>query len=408
MVLLPKPYPDEIVGSILLRGRRNYGLSLKSLLEWIHGPGTRRSTASFVLEGEISRLAPLCGRQPREMLYDHTVFPYVVAYLPVDYVSRLEARLLQTSASRAHCTSALAQNVTQVTKTRRYCGECALDDDLKYGETYWHRTHQLPTVAICLKHGAPLQHTDVKTVVASGKASSGLPPVTARSRRKTRPVSPRDVTLTQLSVEALCADGRLRQGWRERYRLLARSLGFVHPSGAVAGSALATALQGFYGDGFLERLASEMKRLNHTAWPALLLRPSEMEPSSVVRHLLLETFLAHGRIPPDLTSRLQRRPYPTRDYAQADRASAITLQQEIGRAIAEGRRTTVKSLLERAGIYSSYRHARDRFPECRNVLEEFRASDQSERQLGGREYWRKRTPSRWGATPRKIPLLTAP
>lgn len=32
------------------------------------------------------------------------------------------------------------------------------------------------------------------------------------------------------------------------------------------------------------------------------------------------------------------------------------------------------------------------------LLEEFKQSEQAERQIGGRPYWRKRLPSRYGAT----------
>ncbi|MBR1752184.1 MAG: TniQ family protein [Ruminococcus sp.] len=34
----------------------------------------------------------------------------------------------------------------------RYCPVCAADDREKYGETYWHRVHQIPEISVCAKH----------------------------------------------------------------------------------------------------------------------------------------------------------------------------------------------------------------------------------------------------------------
>jgi hypothetical protein len=39
----------------------------------------------------------------------------------------------------------------------RLCPCCAQEDKSAFGEAYWHRIHQLPGIAICAKHGAPLR-----------------------------------------------------------------------------------------------------------------------------------------------------------------------------------------------------------------------------------------------------------
>ena len=81
MPLLPKPYPDEIVGSVMLRGRRNLGIPLKSFLRWVYQT-EGRSSCSFVLEPSLERVGQLCGLTSKQLLWDHTVFPYVTASLP--------------------------------------------------------------------------------------------------------------------------------------------------------------------------------------------------------------------------------------------------------------------------------------------------------------------------------------
>ena len=51
-------------------------------------------------------------------------------------------------------------------------------------------------------------------------------------------------------------------------------------------------------------------------------------------------------------------------------------------------RTTVKALLVEAGVLATFRHNREEFPMLAKLLLEFRASDQSERQMGKRQRWR--------------------
>jgi len=49
-------------------------------------------------------------------------------------------------------------------KYLRYCPECVRDDVKTYGETYWHRVHQLPAMMYCTKHRARLYESDVKVI----------------------------------------------------------------------------------------------------------------------------------------------------------------------------------------------------------------------------------------------------
>lgn len=43
----------------------------------------------------------------------------------------------------------------------RYCPECAKEDRAKYGETFWHRAHQIQRVRVCSKHRCCLENSDV-------------------------------------------------------------------------------------------------------------------------------------------------------------------------------------------------------------------------------------------------------
>ena len=43
----------------------------------------------------------------------------------------------------------------------KYCPVCAEEDRQKYGETYWHRSHQIRNMQICIKHNCMLESSSV-------------------------------------------------------------------------------------------------------------------------------------------------------------------------------------------------------------------------------------------------------
>lgn len=71
MRLLPRPYPEEAVGSILIRGRLRMGLDLKSFLKWVFD-ASGRSSASLLLESNAARVASMCGVSTSTLLVKNT------------------------------------------------------------------------------------------------------------------------------------------------------------------------------------------------------------------------------------------------------------------------------------------------------------------------------------------------
>jgi hypothetical protein len=402
-MLLPKPYPDEAVGSVLIRAQLIYGISIKPMLSWIHGSPTPRSSHSFHLVTEVDRVATLCGMEPREFLYDHTVFPYVTACLPKHYAANLEAKFLGATDAKNFSMASLVGNASQGAPMRRYCLHCASDDLIRHGETYWHRLHQLPTVLICPLHKAPLVQTGVHASLAHGKASLSLP-----SPTYVRPVTPPiemgvALTLARLSEDLLMGRFNRDVDWHESYRQRASAKGLLHHYGDIAGSVSALALSELYGPKYLELLGCEVKRPFSGSWPALLLRSSRNQFVSVVRHLLMQAFLDHVRLDDRLRLLIDKVEKSSRtDFDSLDRMAETAMREEIGRHKDAGTRTTVRHLLSITGVGATFRHNRPRMPLSNALLEEFRRSDQSARQLGGNAHWRARTPSRWGLPSKRV------
>jgi hypothetical protein len=50
----------------------------------------------------------------------------------------------------------------QERRVARYCAECAKEDINSYGETFWHRIHQIPDINVCAEHQCWLENTNLQ------------------------------------------------------------------------------------------------------------------------------------------------------------------------------------------------------------------------------------------------------
>ena len=57
------------------------------------------------------------------------------------------------------------------TPAMRYCPVCVQEDRLKFGETYWHRLHQILELPVCPIHHCKIVETNFRS---SGKSSPDL------------------------------------------------------------------------------------------------------------------------------------------------------------------------------------------------------------------------------------------
>lgn len=407
--MLPKPYPDEIVGSVLLRGRQHAILPLKPFLAWVFGVNTGRASASFVLGHSLGRIARLSGLSGRAFLQEHTVFSYVAAYRCPAEVEALTARLLGETLPSTVSTASLAHVVTSIAPYRRYCAQCVRADMRKYGEAYWHRLHQLPTTLLCPVHGTPLRVTVIRSRITGTPSELALPSESVVAPACTH--AREDVAKSLLWCTHRIVDTQPgeRDPAQQHYRHQARTLGYARPSGELASGALSQALAQHYGRRLLAQLHCDLVGAKSQWWPALLLRPGVKEPASVVRHVLLDAFLRFKLAGSVEAVQLPKRNYPCRDYAMLDELSAATVREMLlVQSRMGGDRLTVRELLEYAGVLASYKHLPNNFPLLRAVIQEFRRSSLSQRQLGGREYWRQRTPSRWGLQSKRSSVEVKP
>lgn len=399
MRLLPKPYPEETVGSVLLRGRLRMGLDLKSFLKWVFdGPG--RSTASFLLEANAVRVASMCGLSPSTLLARHTIFPYAIAFQRPDQAAKHQERLLDATLTKVGAVAPLVANCVH-RGFRRLCLDCVAEDLANLGESYWRRSHQIATVLVCTKHDSLLVEADgcpAPTLSTRGLALPHHSGKTQRIRLELSMVVAR--ALSQISESLLNGANQFSQQPADdiysRYRQRAEALGFTYPHGGLATGVVADTLARFYGSRFLSDIGCQIGAEYGKPWPRLLFRKSACQ-ATTTRHVLLQCFLIQGSPDEHAMRALTVRRYTQRDYARLDIELARRLREEINCLAKKGAVGTATQILKSTSSYGTFKHNRHRLPAARKVIDEFKSSSLSARRK--RERQAPTDPKQMNSTP---------
>ena len=168
---LPPIYPDELLYSWIARWYVRSGYSAYSdVIGLFYGKRTIRPDIEFINRFKADAFAAVSAVTSIEtLLLEHTMFPHYGRFLPTERLRRAWDAMRNLECDPHN----LLAIPTRKNGTRylRYCPCCVAEDRDKYGETYWHRSHQLVGVDVCPYHGSYLLDT---SVIIAGKASPRL------------------------------------------------------------------------------------------------------------------------------------------------------------------------------------------------------------------------------------------
>jgi hypothetical protein len=160
----PTPYPDELLYSLCARfSTRVRFKGVKSVLEDLFGAPT--ATAIIDLPNRLGFLAkalPANSSLTVDCLIDkHTLFPFFSSFQPASRVNQLRGDLKSSGGTAGHMRSGIMASRVPAPAHLRFCPACKREDKEYYGETYWHRIHQLPGVEVCSQHQVFLEGNNV-------------------------------------------------------------------------------------------------------------------------------------------------------------------------------------------------------------------------------------------------------
>lgn len=158
---LPELYPDELVYSWFCRYYAHSGyITYKSALEDILYKRHNNPSKEF-----LGRLSPqmLQAIQSRynieDLIKNHTMLPQYARFISIEEKEKAIYHIGYDFCDAHHLFAILPRH--ECDAFLKYCPLCVSEDRRKYGETYWHRTHQLRNIQVCHKHGCLLVPSDV-------------------------------------------------------------------------------------------------------------------------------------------------------------------------------------------------------------------------------------------------------
>lgn len=220
----PKPLPDELFYSILARYSSH---TLTSVIQVGYSLfGTHPFSSHFHIPNKIrdivSRIASIISVDVDSFIMGHTFYHFLSSFGDERRTERIY-NFMVAGGERfvLNRISGLELGVY------KYCPLCAKEDRAKYGETYWHRVHNLPSVISCTKHKCLL-----KNYLAKKNESLSYSLIAAESvveiSQEVEPAS--DLELSEDLVVERVLLGNLHLDFQEVHRI-AQSKGMIRKAG---------------------------------------------------------------------------------------------------------------------------------------------------------------------------------
>ncbi len=168
----PNIYPDELLYSQLARFYVKSGYPCYVYAaEDLFASKTVRPDIEFVNQYTPAALQMITrGTSVEDVILNHTMFPYYGRFLlPMRRQKAFDS--LVNMQGNYHNLLPMPNRKNDLGRYLRYCPICADSDRRQYGETYWHRLHQMQGINVCPVHQCRIIDSDV---IISGKSSPML------------------------------------------------------------------------------------------------------------------------------------------------------------------------------------------------------------------------------------------
>lgn len=294
----PAPYPDECYYSIFCRyfARSGSTSNKRTIFELF---SEAQSLAAFVflprrLELVDTWLGADSPVKREKLALDNSCYAYFSTAFTRQLFEGMERKIKTGEPDRS-----LERRIIQKCRRShwperlRYCPDCVREDVERYGETYWHRMPQLPGVEYCLKHGTPIQDSEVtfrQITMAFCPASHALQGLTLQEDAEKKKYRQRYLAIAR-DTEWLLRNGLKLEGCRSiarKYKELFMEKGLTTAQGVRYPDRIKTAFTEYHGEGFLKQLFQDKE--NYLYWLDFVFE-SVSEHLRPLHHILLMEFL---------------------------------------------------------------------------------------------------------------------
>lgn len=256
----PTPYPDESLYSVSCRYHLRSGNSSSTeTIRQLWGQYLPITSVAFMRNVDMisENINPAGGLDSSKLVWEHTIYPYI-------YISLKEKRAFavyqmicgsEPLLSGIDCQAGMSQE-RNFWKYLRYCPVCMGEDIKKYGETYWHRVHQLQGVFVCQEHGVSTCNSKVPIAMTRWRFWPASLETQDDDEEQAGALYANYDKLLSLSCDSVWLLNNAREiGCKEelteRYHSLMKFKGLMNAGSRTDYKRLCEAIEDFYGSEFL-------------------------------------------------------------------------------------------------------------------------------------------------------------
>ncbi|MFN7652493.1 MAG: TnsD family Tn7-like transposition protein [Cyclobacteriaceae bacterium] len=151
------PLPDETFISWMRRYQYRVLHSETSLDAKLFGEQISMQSLdlAFGLENFVKTLSHISNYSVEQIIQDHTLWPFYINFVNESKWKRIVNFMRGVKINKRYRGLRLLNIYSG--SLPMYCPKCRDEDIAKFGEIYWHRTHQIPDILICTKHNCFLE-----------------------------------------------------------------------------------------------------------------------------------------------------------------------------------------------------------------------------------------------------------
>ena len=163
ITLFPELYPDELLYSAIARYHVRAGnIDSKNTLRDLYN----KDTITAMIE-MTSNLETLVNKLPYpvytidQLIKNNTMYSYFTSFMSGEKSNKIYECMKGDYGSKIYNYIGIGNKVMRLNRYLRFCPLCYEEDIKKYGETYWHRLHQVAELDYCIDHKCKLINSKV-------------------------------------------------------------------------------------------------------------------------------------------------------------------------------------------------------------------------------------------------------
>lgn len=167
---IPQIYEDELIYSYLARFYVKSGYTTYTdIAKLLYNDAHVRPDVDFLnAYTDFAKSILLRDQSVDDVIMKHTMFPFYGRFSEYNRRNASYKRLALLNSNRNNVPLPKRKSES---RHLRYCPMCVREDRERYGETYWHRIHQVVEINVCAIHSCNLIAGDIEV---SGKVSPNL------------------------------------------------------------------------------------------------------------------------------------------------------------------------------------------------------------------------------------------